>query len=63
MTMEETEKCLNALGHAYRHDWSECDGRNIQAELDMVKRVIKGESTYEEFCVSAGIHPVSLVWV
>ena len=34
------QECLRALGDAYRHDWSEVDGRQLRSELSEVSSIL-----------------------
>jgi len=62
-SIEEAKKCLNALGNAYRGDWSGVDGRSLREELEEIADVLEGEFTYEEYCTRNSIDPVKHVWV
>jgi hypothetical protein len=61
--IREAKKCLNALGSAYRNDWSNCDGRAIRDELDGIHSVLDGKINYEEYCKREQIDPISQSWI
>ena len=62
-TIEETKKCLIALGQAWRMDWSDFDGRDLKRQLEEIINVLDGGETYIDFCKENGIHPIKLEWL
>lgn len=48
-------ECLNALGEAWRNDWSDFDGRTLEGQLGDIVMVLNHENTLEKFLESNGI--------
>jgi hypothetical protein len=49
---EFVAECLDALGAAYRNDWSDFDGRQLRGELGTLSSYLRGSSptpTFEEW--------------
>jgi len=59
---QEVKKCLDAIGNAYRHDWSNMDGRSLEYEMSLITIVVDGEINYEQFCEIAGIDSKTRKW-
>jgi hypothetical protein len=67
MNDERTEAIasgLEALGSAYRLDWSQCDGRTLMSQLDSYARYLRNDApiTYEDLCLRDGVCPVERCW-
>ena len=58
----DTLQCLNALGSAWRNDWSDFDGRTLRDQLDDIALVLNGESTYKDFLEDNWIDVRTLNW-
>lgn len=58
----DTLQCLNALGSAWREDWSDFDGRTLRDQLDEITHVLNGESTYKDFLEENRIDVKTLQW-
>lgn len=58
----DTNKCLQALGSAWRGDWSDFDGRTLRDQLKEISQVLYGSVTYEEFCENWSIDPDKHEW-
>lgn len=39
-----TVEALNALGSAWRGDWSDCDGRTIRDQLESIATLVRQEA-------------------
>lgn len=54
---EIAAKCLDALGSAYRSNWSNIDGRQTRTELEQIASLLrkKVNFTFEEFLDRYGI--------
>lgn len=54
---EIAAKCLNALGAAYRSNWSNIDGRQTRTEMDSIASLLRKKVyfTFEEYLTRHGI--------
>ena len=54
---EIAAQCLDALGSAYRSNWSNIDGRQTRTELESVASLLrkKVDFTFEEYIARHGI--------
>ena len=62
--IEAVADAMNALGSAWRGDWSFFDGRQLRDELgDLSMWLTSPEpKTYEEMCLVLGVCPESRCW-
>jgi len=68
--IEIVSKCLNALGQAWRGDWSGFDGRTLRSELgdvlsffdEAIPVGVTVDSAYEAWCLTEGICPKEQCW-
>ena len=54
---EIAAQCLDALGSAYRSNWSDIDGRQTRAELEQVASLLRKDVSFtlEEFLTRRGV--------
>lgn len=63
-SIEQVQKCLGALGAAYRDYWGDVDGRDLQDQLLYISsNVSSGSAEYNEFCEYAGIDINTRTWI
>jgi hypothetical protein len=56
--IEFVKKALEALGGAYRNDWSQVDGRTLKAQLEKISSYLDGDKPlpgFDEWMLDAGI--------
>lgn len=55
---------IQALGEAYRDDWSDFDGRTLRAQLNGYADLLRSDRmmTYEQLCLSDSVCPLNRCW-
>jgi hypothetical protein len=62
--VEAVASAMEALGSAWRGDWSDFDGRTLRSELGDLASHLRSDTpvTYEQLCREVGVCPVRRAW-